>query len=84
MAFPLISIVVPVCNAGRTLKRCVDSLVSQTFADIEILLVNNGSVDDSLVKCRELSSSDTRIKVVDHIEKGVSSARNRGIEESVG
>lgn len=81
---PLVSVVVPVYNAARTLKKCVGSLTSQTFGNIEILLVNNGSTDDSLEVCKKIANKDSRIKVIDHYEKGVSTARNRGIDESSG
>lgn len=81
---PLVSIVVPVYNAAQTIEKCVGSLTSQTFDDIEILLVNNGSTDNSLDVCNEIAGKDSRIKVIDHHEKGVSTARNRGIEESSG
>ena len=81
---PLISIVVPVYNAAQTLEKCVGSLISQSFKNIEILLINNGSTDRSLEICRELATKDSRIKAIDHFEKGVSTARNRGIDESIG
>ncbi len=81
---PLVSIVVPVYNAAQTLEKCVGSLTSQTFGNIEILLVNNGSTDDSLEVCKKIANKDSRIKVIDHYEKGVSTARNRGIDESSG
>ena len=84
MPNPLVSIVVPVYNAAQTLEKCVGSLTSQTFGDIEILLINNGSTDNSLDVCNEIAGKDSRIKVIDHHEKGVSTARNRGIEESSG
>ena len=80
----LVSIVVPIYNAALTIVKCVKSLTSQTFCDIEILLVNNGSTDNSLEICKKIAESDSRIKVIDHYEKGVSAARNRGIEESSG
>ena len=84
MPAPLISIIVPVYNAERTLSKCVQSLISQTFRNIEILLINNASSDDSWSMCLELASGDSRVKAIDHSEKGVSSARNRGILDSVG
>lgn len=84
MSCPLISIIVPVYNAARTLAKCVDGLTSQTFRNIEILLINNGSSDDSWSMCLDLASKDSRIKAIDHSEKGVSSARNRGILEATG
>ncbi len=84
MTKPLISIIVPVYNASLTLSKCVGSLTSQTFKNIEILLINNVSTDDSWQACLNLASKDSRVKPIDHFEKGVSSARNRGIEDSVG
>lgn len=81
---PFVSIIVPVYNAALTIENCVISLTSQTFTNIEILLINNGSTDNSLAICRKLASNDDRIRVVDHYEKGISTARNRGILESVG
>ena len=84
MPNPLVSIVVPVYNAAQTLEKCVGSLTTQTFDKIEILLVNNGSTDNSLDVCKNIAAKDSRIKVIDHYEKGVSTARNRGIEVSSG
>ncbi len=81
---PLISFVVPVHNAERTLYDCVCSITRQSFDDIEIILVNNCSTDGSFRKCNELAKEDGRIKVVDIAEKGVSAARNRGIELAIG
>ena len=84
MPAPLISIIVPIYNAALTLSKCVDSLASQTFKNIEVLLINNGSTDNSWALCQDLVSKDSRVKAINHYEKGVSSARNRGIQESVG
>lgn len=81
---PLISFVVPVYNAERTLHDCVCSLIKQTFGNIEIILVNNCSTDGSFNKCNELAKEDDRVKVVDIAEKGVSAARNKGIEVASG
>ena len=81
---PLISFIVPVYNAETTLEKCVCSITQQSFGDIEIFLVNNCSTDESLRKCNELAKADGRIRVVDIAEKGVSVARNRGIELAAG
>ncbi|WP_178299625.1 glycosyltransferase family 2 protein [Fibrobacter sp. UWT2] len=80
----MISIIVPIHNAALTLTKCVNSLTSQTFKNIEVLLINNGSTDDSWSACLELASKDSRVKAIGLSEKGVSSARNRGIQESIG
>jgi glycosyltransferase involved in cell wall biosynthesis len=77
---PLVSVVVPVYNASATLKKCVDSLRKQSYNDIEIILVNNCSTDNSLELCLALASKDDRIVVDDLLDGGVSCARNRGIE----
>ena len=82
--FPFVSFVVPVYNAERTIVRCVNSLVSQTFDDVEILLVNNCSTDSSLQICKDFSEKYSRVRTFDIAEKGVSVARNKGIEESLG
>ena len=84
MPASLISIIVPVYNAALTLSKCVRSLTSQTFRNIEILLINNGSTDNSWSICLELASKDSRVKAIDHLEKGVSSARNRGVQVASG
>lgn len=79
-----ISIIVPVYNAERTLRRCVQSLTGQTYGNIEILLVNDGSRDGSLALCREFEKEDSRIRVIDKPNGGVSSARNAGLDAARG
>lgn len=79
-----ISVIVPVYNASSTIFSCVESLVNQSYRDIEIILINDGSIDDSLSKCCELAVLDDRIKVIDKENGGASSARNVGIIESKG
>lgn len=81
---PLVSVIVPIYNAALTLEKCVSSLFAQTYKNIEIILVNNGSIDDSLELCRKLASLDNRILVLDLVEKGVSVARNKGVEIASG
>lgn len=80
----LISIIVPVYNAERTLHRCVTSLVEQSYPNIEILLVNDGSKDASLEMCRGYEQQDIRIRVIDKPNGGVSSARNAGLDVARG
>lgn len=80
----LISIIVPVYNAERTLHRCVTSLMEQSYPNIEILLVNDGSKDASLEMCRGYEQQDSRIRVIDKPNGGVSSARNAGLDVARG
>lgn len=75
----LISIIVPVYNAQNYLPRCVQSLLAQTFSQIEIILIDDGSTDSSLDICRQLASTDPRITVYHQANMGVSAARNQGL-----
>lgn len=75
-----ISIIVPVYNAEKTLDRCVNSLIEQSYLNIEIILVDDGSGDSSLNLCKEYARKDCRIKVLSKENGGVSSARNAGLE----
>lgn len=81
---PLISIVVPIYNCERYLEKCVDSLVNQSFQNIEIILIDDGSKDRSLEICNQYKAKDNRIKVFSQNNSGVSSARNLGISIATG
>lgn len=86
---PLISVVVPVFNVAQYLRRCVDSLLAQTFRDFEIILVDDGSTDGSGNICDEYDLhigqlDDISIRVIHQANAGVSAARNRGIEAARG
>ena len=81
---PMVSIIVPVYNAAPYLKQCVDSLTNQTLKEIEIILINDGSTDDSLAVCVELASKDDRIRLIDKLNGGVSEARNDGLRAATG
>lgn len=80
----LVTIIVPVYNAERFLDKCIQSIQNQTYQDIEIILVNDGSTDDSLTVCETYSTHDSRIVVLNKVNEGVSSARNHGIEAAKG
>ncbi len=80
----LISIIVPVYNAEATLSHCVESLLGQSYGNIEIVLINDGSKDASLEICREFAARDSRVRVIDKPNGGVSSARNAGLEAATG
>lgn len=80
-----ISIVVAVYNAEKTLKKCVDSLLNQTYNNIEIILVNDCSKDNSLDICKEYSKANDNVKVISNDRNsGVSDTRNNGIDNSTG
>lgn len=79
-----ISIIVPVYNVENYLKKCVESILSQTFTDFELLLVDDGSTDSSGEMCDELKRLDERIKVIHKENGGLSSARNAGIDVAKG
>lgn len=79
---PLISVVVPVYNAESYVKKCVDSLISQTYSPVEIILVNDGSTDSSLSVIRELECES--IRVIDKPNGGAAYARNVGVDEASG
>jgi len=81
---PCVSIIVPVYNAESFLRRCLDSLIAQTLSDIEIVLVDDGSTDNSLSICRAYAKRDERIKIISQQNTGISGARNAGLDAACG
>ena len=80
----LISIIIPFYNASKYLKRCIDSVINQNYKNLEIILVNDGSTDDSKKICDEFRKKDQRIKVINKKNEGVARARNEGIINAKG
>ena len=80
----LVSIILPVYNAEKFLRQCVQSILNQTYKNFELLLVNDGSKDNSLQICQELAQKDDRIRVFNKQNGGCSTARNMGIENARG
>ena len=80
----LVSIIIPVYNAERTLCKCLDSILEQDFNNYEIILVNDGSKDSSLEICNEYGSKHHNISVINQNNAGVSSARNAGLDVAKG
>lgn len=80
----LISVVIPIYNRESTLQKCVDSVLAQTYKNIEVILVNDGSTDRSGDICRRYEQIDPRVKVISKENGGLSSARNAGIDKSCG
>ncbi|WP_411895056.1 glycosyltransferase [Winogradskyella sp. A2] len=76
----IISIVVPVYNAERYLRRCLNSIINQSYDNLEIILVNDGSTDNSLIICNEYAKKDQRIQVLNISNSGSSVARNKGLD----
>lgn len=79
-----LSIIVPVYNVEKYLPKCLESLIKQTLNDIEIICVNDGSMDNSLAILKEFASKDSRIRIIDNQHQGVAKTRNTGIEQSTG
>ena len=81
---PMISIIIPVYNTQQYLPRCIDSILSQSFTDFELLLIDDGSTDGSGKICDAYAEKDNRIRVFHKENGGVSSARNLGLNEAQG
>lgn len=80
----MISIIIPVYNVEKYLRRCVDSILNQTINEIEIILVDDGSIDQSGKICDEYAQKDMRVKAIHQENKGVSAARNKGLNMAQG
>ena len=81
---PAISIIIPVYNAEKYLRRCIDSVLSQSFTDFELILVDDGCKEKSPQICDEYASQDTRVRVIHKANGGVSAARNDGLDIAKG
>ena len=82
--YPLISVIVSIYNIADYLNRAIESIIRQTYKNLEIILVNDGSEDDSLEVCQSYAKNDKRIVIIDKINEGLSSARNAGINLAKG
>ena len=81
---PLISVIIPVYNVQNYLKECLDSVCRQTYQNIEIILVNDGSTDKCNQICRDYHKNDNRIKLIEKPNGGLVSARKAGIQQANG
>ena len=84
MSKKLISVIVPVYNSEKYVNRCIDSILNQTYENLEVILIDDGSSDGSLKICESWAEKDNRIKILKQKNSGVSSARNLGIENASG
>jgi len=80
----LISVIIPIYNMQDYLERCINSVIAQTYKNLQIILINDGSTDNSLEVCKKFAESDTRIEVIDKANGGLSDARNTGISQARG
>ena len=78
-----VSIVVPVYNAAKYIGRCIESILNQTYTNIELIIVNDGSKDNSLQIIEAYAKKDNRIKCINRENSGVSATRNAGINNIV-
>lgn len=74
-----VSVIVPVYNAARYLESCIDSITNNTYRDLQIILVDDGSTDSSAAICDRFAANDSRIVVIHQCNSGIISARNAGI-----
>ena len=84
MKYDLVSVIVPVYNVEKHLRDCVDSILAQTYPELEIILVDDGSPDGSPAICDEYAASDPRVRVIHKNNHGVSAVRNTGLDAAEG
>lgn len=80
----LISVIIPVYNREKLVEECLDSLIAQTYKNLEIILIDDGSTDNTLNICKKYANNDSRFKIIELSHKGVSSARNTGLDAAQG
>ena len=77
-----VSVIVPIYNSEKTINRCVESIINQTYKDIEILLINDGSIDNTLNILNDYANKDKRIVVINKKNEGVSKTKNLFIKKA--
>lgn len=83
-AYPVITVIVPIYNVAPYLHNCINSILDSTYTNLEVILVNDGSTDNSGKICDEYQEKDQRCKVIHQINAGISAARNSGLKEATG
>ena len=81
---PKVSVIVPVYNVSKYLRKCLDSIIKQTLLDIEIICINDGSTDDSLAVLQEYAAKDARVKILDKPNSGYGASMNLGVSHATG
>ena len=81
---PLISVIVPVHDAELTIGECVESILTQTYTHLQVILVDDGSPDNAGTICDQLADRDDRVVAIHQVNQGIMAARKRGVEASVG
>lgn len=81
---PLFSIIIPVYNSAKTIRECLKSIITQSFPDFEVIIVNDGSTDETTEIVKSFSENDPRIKLYSFPNSGVSETRRRGISLATG
>jgi len=84
MSDALVSIIIPIYNVEKYLRESLERVVNQTYKNLEIILLNDGSTDSSLDICNDYKAQDNRIKVIDKVNTGQGDTRNKGIEMATG
>ena len=84
MNYPLISVIIPIYKVEAYLSRCLDSILQQSYSNLELLCVNDGSPDGCLEILQDYARKDSRVKVINQKNQGVSAARNNGLREASG
>lgn len=79
-----VSIIIPIYNTEKYLRKCIDSIINQTYKNLEIILINDGSTDNSKKICDEYKNKDDRIKVINKENSGISATRNMGLDAATG
>ena len=79
-----VTVVIPIYNVEKYLEQCLDSVINQTYKDIEIICINDGSTDNSITNLEKYALSDNRIKIISQTNQGISAARNAGIKVATG
>ncbi len=81
---PLVSVIIPTYNSEKYIRECLDATISQTYGNIEIIIVDNMSSDNTVRICKDYALIDERIKIIENPQKGVSYSRNLGMTHACG